>query len=297
MFSTEDGTISAWSGGTAAVLKVDYSASNAVFKGLASGVSGTNNYIYVTDFHNGQIDAFDTNYAPAILPGAFLDTNIPAGYAPFGIQNINGQLFVTYALQDAARHDDVGGLGHGYVNIFDTGGNLLQRLISQSALNSPWGLAVAPPGFGAYGGDLLVANFGDGRINAFSLSTGAWLGALLGSVDGSPIEVPGIWAIAFGNGHNGGDAHTLYFTAGINAENDGLFASVAPLTPAFTAITNSAPGITLNWAGGGAGPFLVQENTNLLGTNWITVATATNATVTIPATNQAGFFRLLDQSP
>ena len=111
LFSTEDGTISAWSGGSAAVLKVDYSASNAVFKGLAAGASGGNNYLYATDFHSGQVDVFDTNYAPVALAGSFSDTNIPAGYAPFGIQNIRGQLFVTYALQDANKHDDVGGPG------------------------------------------------------------------------------------------------------------------------------------------------------------------------------------------
>jgi hypothetical protein len=107
--------------------------------------------------------------------------------------------------------------------------------------------------------------------------------------------VPGLWAVAFGNGHNGGDAHTLYFTAGIDAENNGLFGSFAPINPTFTSITNSPLGITLNWAGGGAGPFLVQESTDLLSTNWVTVTTATNLSVTIPNTNQAGFFRLLNQ--
>jgi len=295
MFSTEDGTISAWSSGSAAVLKVDYSASNAVFKGLAAGASGGNDYLYATDFHNGQVDVFDTNYAQVTLAGPFSDTNLPAGYAPFGIQNINGQIFVTYALQDADKHDDVGGLGNGYVDIFDTGGNLVQRLISQSVLNSPWGIALAPVGFGAYGGDLLIGNFSDGRINVFNPTTGAWLGALINNTDGGPIEVPGLWAIAFGNGHSGGDAHTLYFTAGINDESDGLFGSIAPIAPTFTSITNSESGITLNWAGGGAGPFVVQASTDLSGTNWINVATTTNLSVTIANTNQAGFFRLLDQ--
>jgi uncharacterized protein (TIGR03118 family) len=295
LFCTEDGTISAWSSGSAAVLEVDYSASNAVFKGLAAGASGGNNYIYATDFHNAQVDVFDTNYAQVTLAGSFSDTNIPAGYAPFGIQNINGQIFVAYALQAADKHHDVAGLGHGYVDVFDTSGNLLQRLISQSVLNSPWGLALAPLGFGVYGGNLLVGNFGDGHINVFSPATGAWLGALINAADGGPIEASGLWAIAFGNGHSGGDAHTLYFTAGINAENHGLFGSIAPITPTFTGITNSEAGITLNWAGGGAGPFVVQESPDLSGTNWVNVATTTNLNVTIAGTNQAGFFRLLGQ--
>ena len=295
LFSTEDGTISAWSSGASAVLKVDYSGSNAIFKGLAAGARGGTNYLYATDFHNGRIDVFDTNYAQVALAGSFADTNLPAGYAPFGIQNINGQLFVTYALQDADKHDDVGGPGHGYVDVFDTSGNLLQRLISESALNSPWGVALAPAGFGAYGGDLLVGNFGDGRINVFNPTTGAWLGALIDSTGRGPIEVPGLWAITFGNGHSGGDAHTLYFTAGINAENDGLFGSIAAITPVFTGITNNAAGITLSWAGGGAGPFVVQESTDLSSTNWINVATTTNLSVTITNTNRAGFFRLWDQ--
>jgi uncharacterized protein (TIGR03118 family) len=297
LFSTEDGTISAWSSGTSAILKVDYSLSNAVFKGLAAGNADGTNLIYATDFHNGQIDAFDTNYQAVALSGSFSDTNLPAGFAPFGIKNINGQVFVTYALQDSAKHDDVGGIGNGYVDVFDTSGHLLQRLISQSSLNSPWGLALAPMGFGAYGGDLLVGNFSDGRINVFDLSTGAWLGALMDFARNEPIEVPGLWAIAFGNGHNGGDAHTLYFTAGIDGENDGLFGSIAPLNPTLSiGLTNNAASITLNWVGGGPGPFFVQINTNFVSTNWVTVATATNSPVTIPNTNRASFFRLLDEA-
>jgi uncharacterized protein (TIGR03118 family) len=295
LFSTEDGTISAWSGGSVAVLKVDYSTSNAVFKGLANGVSGGSNYIYATDFHNGQIDVFDTNYAQVALAGSFSDTNLPAGFAPFGIQNINGQIFVTFALQDAEKHDDVGGQGNGYVDVFDTSGNLVQRLITQSVLNSPWGLALAPVGFGAYGGDLLVGNFSDGRINVFNPTTGTWLGELMNSTNGEPFEVPGLWGIAFGNGHSAGDAHTLYFTAGINDEGDGLFGSLAAITPTFTGITNSGSSITLSWAGGGTGPFVVQENTDLSSTNWVPVVTTSNLSVTISITNQNGFFRLLNQ--
>ena len=292
LFSTEDGTISAWSSGTQAVLKVDYSMSNAVFKGLAAGSVGGSNFIYAPDFHNGQVDVFDTNYLPVTLASAFSDTNIPAGFAPFGIQNIKGQLFVTFALQDAEKHDDVSGPGNGYVDIFDTSGNLVQRFAAQGPLNSPWGVALAPVGFGAYGGDLLVGNFGDGRINVFEPTTGDWLGALMSDTNGSPIEVRGLWGIAFGNGHSGGDAYTLYFTAGINGETDGLFGSIAAVTPTFIAATNNGTDITLNWAGGGPGPFLLLSSTNLASTNWVTVATVTNSPVTVPRTNPAAFFRL-----
>ena len=292
IFSTEDGTISAWSSGSAAMLKVDYSTSNSVFKGLAGGSVGTSNYIYATDFRNAQVDVFNTNYSQVTLAGTFSDASIPAGYAPFGIQNINGKLFVAYALQDVTKHDDVGGPGHGYVDVFDTSGNLLQRLIAQSVLNSPWGLALAPVGFGAYGGDLLVGNFGDGRINVFNPTNGAWLGALMNNTNSVPIEVPGLWGIAFGNGHSGGDTYTLYFTAGINDESDGLFGSIAAVSPTFIGISNGVPGITLTWAGGGAGPFTVLQSTNLSSTNWIAVATTNGSSATIANTNRTVFFRL-----
>lgn len=291
LFSTEDGTISAWSGGSAAVLKVDYSTSNAVFKGLANGSVGSSNYLYATDFHNAQVDVFNTNYSQVTLAGSFSDPGIPADYAPFGIQNINGQLYVTYALQDADKHDDVGGPGNGYVDIFDTSGNLIRRFAAQGALNSPWGVALAPVGFGPFAGDVLIGNFGDGRINAFDPISGDWLGALNNS-NGVPFSVPGLWAIAFGNGHSGGDAHTLYFTAGINGESDGLFGSIAAITPTFIGITNNGASITLKWAGGGPGPFLVQQTTNLSGANWVTIVTTTNSIVTVPITNRAAFFRL-----
>jgi hypothetical protein len=174
-------------------------------------------------------------------------------------------------------------------------GHLVQQFAAQGVLNSPWGVALAPVGFGAYGRDLLVGNFGDGRINVFNPTTGAWLGTLMHNTNGGPIEVPGLWAIAFGNGHSGGDAHTLYFTAGINDESDGLFGSITPATPTLTGITNSGSSITLDWARGG-GPFVVQESTNLSRTNWATVATTTNLTVTVTSTNQHGFFRLWDQA-
>jgi uncharacterized protein (TIGR03118 family) len=295
IFSTENGTISAWSGGGAAALKVDYSTSNAVFKGLAAGSSGGSNFIYASDFHNAQVDVFNSNYAQVTLAGSFTDTNLPAGYAPFGIQNINGQIFVTYALQDSSSNNDLGGPGHGYVDIFSTSGVLVQQFIAQSVLNSPWGVALAPVGFGAYGGDILVGNFRDGRINVFNPASGAWLGALMNNTNGGPFEVPGLWAIIFGNGHSGGDVHTLYFTAGINGQSDGLLGSLAAVSPTFSSITSAASSITLNWAGGGTGPFAVQQSTNLAGSNWATIATTTNSSFTISNTDASAFFRLINQ--
>ncbi len=295
IFSTEDGTISAWNTGSAAVLKVDYSTSNAVFKGLAAGVSGGTNFIYATDFHNGQVDVFASDYTQVTLAGSFSDPAIPAGFAPFGVQNINGELFVTYALQDGAKHDDVSGPGNGYVDIFSTSGVLLQQFVVQSVLNSPWGVALAPVGFGAYGGNILIGNFGDGRINVFNPTTGAWLGALMNNTNGGPIEVRGLWGLAFGNGKSGGDVHTLYFTAGINGEDDGLFGSIAAVAPMFTGVANNGTNLSLSWGGGGPGPFVVQESTNLSSANWSTVTNTTNSSVIISSTNQNAFFRLLNQ--
>ena len=179
-------------------------------------------------FTAGPLTSFQ-GLAPLALPGTFIDPNLPAGYAPFNVQNLGGSLYVTYALQDAAKHDDVPGPGHGYVNVFDLNGNLQRRLISQGPLNSPWGLALAPAKFGAFSNDLLVANFGDGTINAFDPLTGNLLGTLKDS-KGNPIVIDGLWSLIFGNGGNGGDPNKLYFTAGPGGEAHGLFGSLAPAT-------------------------------------------------------------------
>ena len=226
IFASEDGTISAWSGGTQAFVVADNSASGAVYKGLAIGRVGTDSFIYASNFHAGTVDVFDSTFASVTVPGAFHDPTIPAGYAPFGIQNLGGTIFVTYALQDPTAHDDVAGEGHGFVNAFDTAGNLLRRVASRGALNSPWGLAQAPANFGKFSGDLLVGNFGDGRIHAFN--PGAGIGEYedrgpLHSTHGRPIEIDGLWALAFGNGANAGPVNTLFFTAGPFEEGHGLF--------------------------------------------------------------------------
>ena len=233
IFATEAGTIAAWapSVGTIAVTKVDNSAAGAVYKGLAIGNNGAGNFLYASNFGSNAINVFSATYSPTSLPGSFVDPNVPAGFAPFNIQNLGGTLYVTYAkVNPADPEEDLAGPGNGFVDRFDTNGNLLNRLITMGPLNSPWGVATAPPGFGKFANDLLVGNFGDGRINAFDPVTGAFLG-FLKDTNGNPIEIDGLWGLRVGNGGNGGDPDTVYFTAGISDEQHGLFGSIASSVP------------------------------------------------------------------
>jgi uncharacterized protein (TIGR03118 family) len=223
IFDTEDGTIAAWNPGvdaTHAVIAVDNSASGAVYKGLAFGTNVTGNRIYAANFSQGRVDVFDSNFAPVATDGKFLDHNIPPGFAPFGIQNIDGDLWVTYAKQDTEKMDDVAGPGNGFVDVFDTDGHLLRRFAQHGGLNSPWGLARAPYGFGQFSGDILIGNQGDGRINAFD-AHGNFVGVLR-RPDGQPVKIDRLWALAFGGGAVS-DPEQLFFTAGPNDENNGLF--------------------------------------------------------------------------
>lgn len=234
MFATEDGTISGWNPGvdlTHTILAVDRSAvgAGAVYKGLAFGQSGGSEFIYATNFRFGTVEQFDSNFK---LVRSFTDSQLAKTcpfpnqcFAPFGIQNIGGNLYVTFALQDAAHHDDAHGPSRGFVDVFDTNGNLIKRLISRGALNSPWGLALAPSNFGQFSNDLLVGNFGNGRINAFDPNTGALLGQLKNQ-KGLIISINGLWGLAFGNGQTAGPTNALFFTAGINDEADGLFGKI-----------------------------------------------------------------------
>jgi uncharacterized protein (TIGR03118 family) len=298
IFSTEDGTIAGWNSGTNAVLKVDNSAGGAIYKGLAIGTSGGATYIYATDFHNGKIDVFDSDYGPVALAGAFVDPSIPAGFAPFGIQNIHGQLVVTYAMQDVDKVDDLPGPGHGYVDVFTTSGQLVHQLVATGVLNSPWGLTLAPAGFGPFGGALLVGNFGDGQINAFDFTTGTSMGTMKGT-NSAPVQVNGLWALTFGNGGNGGDAHTLYFTAGISGggvtEDHGLFGSLTPASPSFISIADRELFADLNWAGG-VGPFLLQKKADLSDSSWVDVLTTGNRSMPIVKDTSAGVFRVAAQT-
>jgi uncharacterized protein (TIGR03118 family) len=234
LFATGDGTISSRSG-SAAVIKVDNTASGAVYTGLAILNSASANYLYVANFHAGTIEVYDGNFAKATLTGSFTDLSVPAGFAPFNIQNLGGKLYVTYAKQDSTKTIDVAGVGNGYVAVFDTNGNLIQHLISNGPLNSPWGIQIAPPSFGAFANDLLVGNFEDGLINAFDPSTGKLIGTMQ-DPSGNPIANPGLWALQFGNGGSGGFATTLYITVGVSVEGSGIQSHGL-----FAALTTTAP--------------------------------------------------------
>ncbi|RFU49589.1 TIGR03118 family protein [Paraburkholderia sp. DHOC27] len=228
IFAGEGGTITAWApavGPTNAFVVFDDAAGGAVYKGLAIAAMNGNNFLYATDFHNNKIDVFNTSFTKVAMPGAFTDPAIPVGFAPFGIQAIGSNLFVTYAMQDAAKHDDVAGTGLGMVDVFDTAGNLKQRFATGGALNAPWGIAQAPSNFGSMSGAILIGNFGDGTINAFNASSGQAMGALDGS-NGSPLVEHGLWGIAFGNNLNDQPSNTLFFTAGPNAEADGVYGRI-----------------------------------------------------------------------
>jgi uncharacterized protein (TIGR03118 family) len=236
IFSSEDGTISGFRG-VPVVVAVDNSASGAVYKGIAIDSATARNFLYATNFHAGTVDVFDSHFNPVHIPGAFTDPDLPAGYAPFGIQNLGGTIYVTYALQDADKHDDVPGEGHGFVNAFDTAGILLRRVASKGQLNSPWGLALAPANFGQFSNDLLVGNFGNGRIHAFDPTRFTGQGEFqhrgpLHSADGSPIAIDGLWALSFGKGTPAnGPTNTLFFTAGPSDEQHGLFGTLVVSSP------------------------------------------------------------------
>jgi len=187
-------------------------------------------FLFATNFRAGTIEAYGPNpaggaFTRATPDGSFTDPMIPAGFAPFGIQNINGDLFVTYAKQNAEKHDDVAGPGSGFVDVFDTDGHLLRRFASHGHLNSPWGVARASFAFGRFSGDILVGNFGDGRINAFD-ERGHFIDELDGS-DGKPLTIDGLWTLTLGGGRTS-SSDTLFFTAGPNGESDGLFGTITP---------------------------------------------------------------------
>ena len=263
IFCSEDGVISGWneaaSGSTASIL-FDNSKSGAVYTGCALGGTAAAPYLFAANFHAGTIDVYDANFnlnpapfnqsvGPQPFSGSssFSNQPIPAGFAPFNVQNIDGTLFVTYAKQDAQKHTNVGGAGNGYVAMFNLNGSLIANLISQGPLNSPWGMAIAPSNFGPFAGALLVGNFTDGKINAFNGTSGAVLGTLEDTT-GNPIAIPGLWSLNFGGGADSEDPGTLYVTAGIGGgpnndpvESHGLFASIQA-APSFqtTGVVNGA---------------------------------------------------------
>ena len=214
IFVSEDGSISGWNpnvDATHAILAVDNSKggskTTAVYKGVTLGAAKGRNFLYATNFNSGKVETYDENFQQ-VNPTGFVDPNLPAGFAPFGIRNLNDQIYVTYAKQDKKRADDVHGAGNGFVDVFDTAGNFVRRLVSNGNLNSPWGLALVD-------GALWVGNFGDGTINVYDPATGDFLGSVSGA-DGTPLTFDGLWDLLPLPGG-------IYFTAGIADEEHGLF--------------------------------------------------------------------------
>ena len=254
LFATEDGTIVGWNPGvgsspssfngpngfsTQGIIAVDNSGNNftnpnpssqtgAVYKGLAIATDANGmTRLYATNFRSGMVEMYDVNFHALTSPSAFVDPKLPDSYAPFNVTVLNGAVFVTYAVQDAIKHDDVAGQGHGFVDVFELDGTFRQRFAQHGQLNSPWGVAQAPTNFGALSGDLWIGNFGNGHINAYNPDSGEFIDKVR-NPKGQAIVIDGLWALRVGNNGNGGRSDTIYFTAGPNGETDGLFGSLTP---------------------------------------------------------------------
>jgi uncharacterized protein (TIGR03118 family) len=241
IWDTEDGTIVGWNpavdpivaGQSTATLIVNNSGTNgAVYKGLAFGTNVHGNFLFATNFRAGTVEAYDTTFKLTKLDGDFTDPNIPAGFAPFGIANVDGDLFVTYARQNSTKDDVVPGAGQGFVNVFSTDGKFLRRFATGGVLNAPWGVTRATQGFGQFSGDILIGNFGNagefaGRINAFSNHE---FEGPLRNQQGQPISIDGLWSLVFGT-FAASDGDTLYFTAGPNNQKAGMFGKLTPAAP------------------------------------------------------------------
>jgi uncharacterized protein (TIGR03118 family) len=229
IFDSEAGLVTGWNPGVpppppSTQAQVGASVPDAIYKGLAIATTPAGTFLYAADFHNARIDVFDQGFNLVHLSGSFTDPQVPRGFAPFNVQELGGVLYVAYAKQDADAEDEVAGQSLGVVDVYSTSGQLLRHLIQRGQLDAPWGLALAPAGFGRFSGALLVGNFGDGRINAYDPQTGAFLGRLHHE-NGRPIEIEGLWALRFGNGVTGNPT-TLLFTAGIDDEAHGLFGAI-----------------------------------------------------------------------
>jgi uncharacterized protein (TIGR03118 family) len=235
LFATEKGQISGWNPNVppststpptpSTMAQTVVNMPDAVFKGLAIGSANGQNFLYATDFKNGVVRVFDANFQQTSVPGGFIDKKIPKGFAPFNVQNLNGQLYVTYAKREKGKSDEQHKKGLGFVDVFDTSGNLVRRLASRHNLNAPWGVAIAPSTFGKFAGDVLVGNFGDGKVNVFNPNGGKPLGQLQ-RAKGKPLVIDGLWALTVGNGTTAGDANTIFFTAGPKHETHGLFGTI-----------------------------------------------------------------------
>jgi uncharacterized protein (TIGR03118 family) len=226
LFALEDGHVAAWSSGATAA-NVFTATDGASYKGLAIAGTGTALQLYLADFHNGKIDVLNSTFGPGVATGGFADPTIPAGFAPFNIMNIQGNLFVAYALRETGGDDEVAGAGLGFVNVFNPNGDLLARVATRGKLNAPWGIALAPAGFGEFSNHLLVGNFGDGTINAYDLTKYKFAGQLRSS-SGGVLKVDGLWGISFGNGAQSQPVNTLFFAAGPGDETQGLYGKIEP---------------------------------------------------------------------
>ncbi len=287
LFASQTGNIDAWRAGTAAIVAASHPG--RVYTGLAIGNNGVSNFLYAADFANGAIDVHNTTFALTALAGTFTDPALLAGYKPFNIQNLGGTLFVAYAPSDPITGDEVPGASNGIVDRFDANGNFLGRLITGGVLNDPWGMTIAPAGFGPYAGALLVGNFGDGRINAFNSTTGLFLGTLT-DILGEPIVIDGLWAITFGNGVGGGSTNTLYFTAGPNNETHGLFGKLAPAT-AVPTINATGVAIVSTEGSSFSGNVASFTDSDGVGTYSVTInwGDSTTSAGTVTATGSGGF--------
>jgi uncharacterized protein (TIGR03118 family) len=238
IFATEDGTIQGWNSGvnaTTAIIEVDNSQvpnkdNGAVYKGATIAEIGGSEYILAANFRSGRIDVFDSTFKPVNIPGElFREDEIPRGFAPFNVQGIGPNIYVTFAQQDSAKHDPVGGAGLGFVVVFDGHGKNIAHLEHGDWLNAPWGVVEAPADFGEFSHALLIGNFRGGTIAAFNPRTGRFMGNVL-NADGSTVNIDGLWALAFGNGGASGPGSTLFFTAGPDNETNGLFGTLTPVT-------------------------------------------------------------------
>ena len=228
IFASQDGKIRAWRGGSTAALVTADLNDGAIYTGLTIGNSGSGPVLYAADFRNARVDVFDGNWNHVTPAGSFTDPELPAGYAPFGIQTIGGRVFVAYAKQNEDGDEEVAGQGRGFVDVFDAVGNLIGRFQGHGQLDAPWGLAVAPPSFGRFGGDYLVGNFGDGQINAYAeVAPGVFehRGTLRDS-NGDRLAIDGLWALGFGNAGSNGSPEELFFSAGPDEESHGLFGKI-----------------------------------------------------------------------
>jgi uncharacterized protein (TIGR03118 family) len=250
IFDSLSGSIFGWNGaqgnpvGVAAT--VFTATDGAVFTGLASDSSAGSNFLYASDFANGRIDTFNGSFAEIASAGGFIDPSLPAGYSPYNVQNIGGKLYVEYAKVDPVTHMPTTTANTGIVSVFDANGNFLQRLVTNTGLDSPWGITQAPATFGSLGGDILVGNFGNGTISAYDSVSGAFEGSLLGPA-GTPIVDSGLWALNFRAAGSGFDPNTLFITAGINNEADGLFAEIQVTPEPSTYLLLALAGLPIAW--------------------------------------------------